>query len=87
MIIEDERPEDSDDEMESDEEEANNIWPRMATVWEEPTGEDFDQIGRDAHNFAGFMDRYDAIRCQTEHSSLQDDLKEHLWSVQGNMQI
>ena len=87
MIVEDERPEDSDDEMESDEEEENNMRPRMATVWEGPTGEDFDQVGRDGHNFAGFMERYDAIRCQAEHSSLQNDLKEHLWSVQGNMQI
>jgi hypothetical protein len=81
MIVEDERLEDNDDEMESDEEEENNMRPRMTTVWEGPTSEDFDQVGRDGYNFAGYMERYDAIRYLAKHSSLQDDLKQHLWSV------
>ncbi|XP_062012658.1 uncharacterized protein LOC133729184 [Rosa rugosa] len=87
MIVEDERPEDSDEDLESDEEKDNNMRPRLATVWEGPTGDDFDSVGRDGHNFNRFMDRYDAIRCEYTHSNLQEDLIEHLCNIQGNLQI
>ncbi|XP_062011645.1 uncharacterized protein LOC133728261 [Rosa rugosa] len=39
MIIEDERPDDSDEDLESDEEEDNNMRPRLAQVWGGPTGD------------------------------------------------
>ncbi|XP_024155807.1 uncharacterized protein LOC112163779 [Rosa chinensis] len=87
MIIEDERPNDSDEDLESDEGEDNNIRPRLATVWEGPTGDDFDLVGRDGYYFNRFMDRYDAIRCANSHSNLQEDLIEHFWNIQGNMEI
>ncbi|XP_062014103.1 uncharacterized protein LOC133730549 [Rosa rugosa] len=87
MIIEDERPEDSNEELESDEEKDNNIRPRLATVWEGPTGDDFDPVGKDGYYFNGFMDRYDAIRCANTHSNLQEDLIEHFWNIQGNLEI
>ncbi|XP_062005644.1 uncharacterized protein LOC133722793 [Rosa rugosa] len=87
MIIEDERPDDSDEDLESDEEEDNNMRPRLAQVWEGPTGADFDPVGRDGYYFNGFMDRYDAIRSANSHSNLQEDLIEHFWNVQGNMEI
>ncbi|XP_024179183.1 putative nuclease HARBI1 [Rosa chinensis] len=87
MIIEDERPDDSDEDLESDEEEDNNMKPRLAQVWEGPTGHDFDPVGRDGYYFNGFMDRYDAIRSANSHSNLQGDLIEHFWNVQGNMEI
>ncbi|XP_024196143.1 uncharacterized protein LOC112199345 [Rosa chinensis] len=87
MIIEDERPDDSDEDLESDEEEDNTMRPRLAQVWEGPTGEDFDPVGIDGYYFNGFMDRYDAIRSANSHSNLQEDLIEHFWNVQGNMEI
>ncbi|XP_062016262.1 uncharacterized protein LOC133732697 [Rosa rugosa] len=43
--------EDSDEELESDEEEENNMRPRLATVWEGPTCDDFDPVGRDGYYF------------------------------------
>nr|XP_011470690.1 PREDICTED: uncharacterized protein LOC105353328 [Fragaria vesca subsp. vesca] len=85
--FEDKRPEDSDDDLESDEEEENNMRPRVAEVWDGPTGQDFDPVGRDVHRFEGFMERYNAIRNQNDHLNLQEDLIEHLWEVQGNMEI
>ncbi|XP_024195764.1 uncharacterized protein LOC112198898 [Rosa chinensis] len=84
MIVEDERPEDSDDELESDDEEDNNMRPRIAEVWEGPTGRDFDHVGRDSHNINGFMDRYQEIRSEHNHSNLQEDLIQHFWEFQGN---
>ncbi|XP_024163909.1 uncharacterized protein LOC112170855 [Rosa chinensis] len=88
MIIENERPEDSDEELESDEEEDNNMRPKLAmALWEGPTGDYFDPIGRDGYYFNGFMDRYNAIRCANTHSNLQEDLKEHLWNIQGYLEI
>ncbi|XP_062014389.1 uncharacterized protein LOC133730899 [Rosa rugosa] len=87
MIIEDERPDDNDEDLESDEEEDNNMRPMLATVWEGPTGDDFDPIGRDGYYFNGFMNRYDAIRCANSHSNLQEDQIEHFWNIQGNMEI
>ncbi|XP_024198606.1 uncharacterized protein LOC112201912 [Rosa chinensis] len=56
MIIKDERPDDNDEDLESDEEEDNNIRPRLAQVWEGPTGDDFDPVGRDGYYFNGFRD-------------------------------
>nr|XP_011468391.1 PREDICTED: uncharacterized protein LOC105352589 [Fragaria vesca subsp. vesca] len=53
MIVEDKRPEDTDDDLESDEEEDNNTRPRIAEVWDGPTGQDFEEVGRDAHTFEG----------------------------------
>jgi hypothetical protein len=82
MIIEDERP---DDELESDEENEDNMMPRKASVWERPVTENFEPVGRDGHNIEGFMDRYHHIRSEYAHSSLQNDLKEHLWHMKGNM--
>ncbi|XP_062006064.1 uncharacterized protein LOC133723265 [Rosa rugosa] len=70
MIVEDERPEDSDDELESDDEEDNTMRPRIAEVWEGPTGRDFDPVGRDAHHMNGFMDHYQQIRYEHSHSNL-----------------
>ncbi|XP_040373008.1 uncharacterized protein LOC121052332 [Rosa chinensis] len=70
MIVENQRPEDSDDELESDDEEDNNMRPRIAEVWEGPTGKDFDHVGRDAHHMNGFMDRYQQIRSEQCHSNL-----------------
>ncbi|KAL6202346.1 hypothetical protein ACLB2K_026054 [Fragaria x ananassa] len=87
MIVEKERLDDSDEELDSDEEEENNMRPRVAIVWEGPTGDDFEPVGRDVHNFNGFMDRYNAIRCENTHSNLQADLIEHLWKIQGNMEV
>ncbi|XP_024164279.1 uncharacterized protein LOC112171309 [Rosa chinensis] len=87
MIIEDERPDDSDEDLESDEEEENNMKPRLTTVWEGPTGVDFDPVGRDGYHFNGFMDRYFTIRCANSHSNLQEDLIDHLWNIQGDMEI
>ncbi|XP_062028623.1 uncharacterized protein LOC133744545 [Rosa rugosa] len=87
MIVENERPEDSDDELESDDEEANNMRPRIAEVWEGPTGRDFDPVGRDAHHMNGFMDRYQQIRSDQSHSNLQEDLIQHFWEFQGNRSI
>ncbi|XP_024178493.1 uncharacterized protein LOC112184461 [Rosa chinensis] len=69
MIVKDERPEDYDGDLESDEEEENNMRPKLATVWDGLTGDDFDPVGTDSHNFNGFMDQYDAIRC--EYNSLK----------------
>nr|XP_011457614.1 PREDICTED: uncharacterized protein LOC105349498 [Fragaria vesca subsp. vesca] len=83
----DERPKDSDDDLESDEEEENNLRPRVAEVWDGPTGQDFDPVGRDVHRFEGFIERYNAIRNQNDLLNLQEDLIEHLWEVQGNMEI
>ncbi|XP_062012166.1 uncharacterized protein LOC133728749 [Rosa rugosa] len=57
MIVEDEQPEDCDEDLESDEEEENNMRPRLATVWDGLTGDDFDPVGTDGHNLNGFMDR------------------------------
>ncbi|XP_062013939.1 uncharacterized protein LOC133730341 [Rosa rugosa] len=87
MIVENERPEDSDDELESDDEEDNNMRPRIAEVWEGPTGRDFDPVGRDAHHMNGFMDRYQQIRSEHSHSNLQEDLIQHFWEFQGNRSI
>ncbi|XP_062030454.1 uncharacterized protein LOC133746262 [Rosa rugosa] len=87
MIVENERPEDSDDELESDDEEDNNMRPRIAEVWEGPTGRDFDPVGRDAHHMNGFMDRYQQIRSEQSHSNLQEDLIQHFWEFQGNRSI
>ncbi|XP_062005599.1 uncharacterized protein LOC133722743 [Rosa rugosa] len=87
MIVEDERPEDSDDELESDDEEDNNMRPRIAEVWEGPTDRDFDPVGRDGHNINGFMDRYQEIRSEHNHSNLQEDLIQHFWEFQGNRRI
>ncbi|KAK9922537.1 hypothetical protein M0R45_030999 [Rubus argutus] len=44
MIVEDERP---DDELESDEENEDNMMPKKASVWERPIIENFEPIGRD----------------------------------------
>ncbi|XP_061998961.1 uncharacterized protein LOC133716268 [Rosa rugosa] len=79
MIVEDERPKNSDDELESDDEEDNNMRPSIAEVWEGPTGRDFDPIGRDGHNMNGFMDHYQEIRSEHSHSNLQEDLIQHFW--------
>ncbi|XP_061993725.1 uncharacterized protein LOC133711636 [Rosa rugosa] len=87
MIVENERPEDSDDELESDDEEDNNMRPRIAEVWEGPTGRDFDPVGRDAHHMNGFMDRYQQIRSEHSHSNLQEDIIQHFWEFQGNRSI
>ncbi|XP_024178011.1 uncharacterized protein LOC112183931 [Rosa chinensis] len=87
MIVENQRPEDSDDELESDDEEDNNMRPRIAEVWEGPTGRDFDPVGRDAHHMNGFMDRYQQIRSEHSHSNLQEDLIQHFWEFQGNRRI
>ncbi|KAL6136646.1 hypothetical protein ACLB2K_061941 [Fragaria x ananassa] len=57
MIVEDERPEDTDEDLESGEEEDNNMRPRIAEVWDGPTGQDFEEVGRDAHTFEGFIER------------------------------
>ncbi|XP_062027743.1 uncharacterized protein LOC133743708 [Rosa rugosa] len=81
MIVENERPEDSDDE------EDNNMRPRIAEVWEGPTGRDFDPVGRDAHHMNRFMDRYQQIRSEHSHSNLQEDLIQHFWEFQGNRSI
>ncbi|XP_004298374.1 PREDICTED: uncharacterized protein LOC101312148 [Fragaria vesca subsp. vesca] len=86
-FVEDERPEDSDEDLESDEEEDNNMRPRIAEVWDGHTGQDFEEVGRDAHTFEGFMEQYNEIRNQYDHSNIQEDLIEHLWEVQGNMDI
>ncbi|XP_024163907.1 uncharacterized protein LOC112170854 [Rosa chinensis] len=77
MIIKDERPDDSDEHLESDEEEDNNMRHRLATIWEGPTDDDFDPVGRDGYYFNGFMDQFDAIRCANSHSNLQEYLIEH----------
>ncbi|XP_024172040.2 uncharacterized protein LOC112178056 [Rosa chinensis] len=77
----------SDDELESDDEEDNNMRPRIAEVWEGPTGRDFDPVGRDAHHMNGFMDRYQQIRSEHSHSNLQQDLIQHFWEFQGNRSI
>ena len=82
MIVEDERP---DDELESDEENEDNMMPKKASVWERPIIENFEPIGRDWHNIEGFMDCYHHIRSEYAHSILQNDLKEHLWHMKGNM--
>ncbi|XP_024200106.1 uncharacterized protein LOC112203361 [Rosa chinensis] len=87
MIVENQRPEDSDDELESDDEEDNNMRPRIAEVWEGPTDRDFDPVGRDAHHMNGFMDRYQQIRSKQCHSNLQEDLIQHFWEFQGNRRI
>ncbi|XP_062013940.1 uncharacterized protein LOC133730343 [Rosa rugosa] len=87
MIVENERHEDSDDELESDDEEDNNMRPRIAEVWERPTGRDFDPVGRDAHHMNEFMDRYQQIRSEHSHSNLQEDLIQHFWEFQGNRSI
>ncbi|XP_024178441.1 uncharacterized protein LOC112184417 [Rosa chinensis] len=87
MIIEDERPDDSNEDLESDEEEDNNMRPRLAQVWVGPTGDDFDPVGRDGYYFNGFIDRYGAIRSANSHSNLQEDLIEHFWNIKGNMEI
>ncbi|XP_040364528.1 uncharacterized protein LOC112171617 [Rosa chinensis] len=87
MIVEDERSKDSDDELESDGEEDNNMRPKIAEVWEGPTGRDFDPVGRDAHHMNGFMDRYQQIRSEHSHSNLQEDLIQHFWEFQGNRRI
>ncbi|XP_061993884.1 uncharacterized protein LOC133711808 [Rosa rugosa] len=87
MIVENERPEDNDDELESDDEEDNNMRPRIAEVWEGPTDRDFDPVGRDAHHMNGFMDRYQQIRSEHSHSNLQEDLIQHFWEFQGNKSI
>ena len=79
MIMEDERPTDNDDNLESDEEEEKNMRPRIAEVWDGPTGQDFDEVGRNSHTFEGFMERYNTIRRLYEHSNLQADRIEHLW--------
>lgn len=85
MIIEDEQPEDSDEELESDEEEENNMRPKISMVWEGPTGEDFEPVGRNGHTMNRFMDRYQEIRSEYNHSNLQDDLTEHFWKVKGDV--
>ncbi|KAL6133525.1 hypothetical protein ACLB2K_065760 [Fragaria x ananassa] len=87
MIIEDECPEDTDEDLESDEEDDNNMRPRIAEVWDGPTEQDFEEVGRDAHTFEGFMERCNEIKNQYDHSNLQEDLIKHLWEVQGNMDI
>ncbi|XP_024196110.1 uncharacterized protein LOC112199307 [Rosa chinensis] len=87
MIVEDERSEDNDDELESNDEEDNNMRPRIAEVWDGPTSRDFDPIGRDDHNLNGFVDRYQEIRSDDTHSNLQEDLIQHFWEVQGNIRI
>ncbi|KAL6215552.1 hypothetical protein ACLB2K_014981 [Fragaria x ananassa] len=86
-FVEDERPADNDDDLESDEEEENNMRPRITEVWDGPTGRDFDEVGRDSHTFEGFMEQYNAIRCSYEHSDLQADLIENLWQFQGNLNV
>ncbi|XP_024171746.1 uncharacterized protein LOC112177717 [Rosa chinensis] len=87
MIVEDELPEDSDDELESDEEEENNMRPKISKVWEGLTGSDFDPVGRDDHYMNGSMDRYQKIRSEYTHSNLQEDLIKHFWEVKGNRRI
>lgn len=85
MIIENERPDDSDEDLESDEEEEDIMMPKKSLVWERPINEHFEPVGRDGHNLEGFMDRYHHIRSDYAHSTLQEDLIEHLWAVKGNM--
>ncbi|KAL6196232.1 hypothetical protein ACLB2K_031847 [Fragaria x ananassa] len=87
MIVEDKHPKDTDKDLESDEEEDNNMRPRIAEVWDGPTGQDFEKVGRDAHTFEGFMERYNEIKNQYDHSNLQEDFIEHLWEIQGNIDI
>ncbi|XP_040375263.1 cycloartenol synthase 2-like [Rosa chinensis] len=69
--------------MRKTQENCDNMRPRLAQVWEGPTSDDFDPVGRDGYYFNGFMDRYDAIRCANSHSNLQEDLIEHFWNVLG----
>ena len=59
MIIENERPNDSDEDLESDEEEDDIIMHKKSLVWERLTNEHFEPVGRDGHNLEGFMDRSD----------------------------
>ncbi|XP_062028773.1 uncharacterized protein LOC133744729 [Rosa rugosa] len=87
MIVEDELPEDSDDELESDEEEENNMRPKISEVWEGLTGNDFDHVGRYDHYMNGFMDRYQQIRSEYTHSNIQEYLIQHFWEVKGNRSI
>ncbi|KAL6184027.1 hypothetical protein ACLB2K_045434 [Fragaria x ananassa] len=70
MIVEGERSEDSDEDLESDEGEDNNMRQKIAEVWDGPTGQDFEEVGRDAHTFEGFMERYNEIWNQYNHSNL-----------------
>ena len=79
-------PDDSDEDLESDEEEDDIMMPKKSLVWENPINEHFKPAGRDRHNLEGFMDRYHHIRSDYAHSTLQEDLIEHLWAVKGNMQ-
>lgn len=85
--MEGEHPADSDDDLESVKEEDKNMRPRIAKVWDGPTGRDFDEVGRDSHSFEGFMKRYNVIGCPYEHSDLQEDPIEHLWQFQGNLNV
>ncbi|KAL6132493.1 hypothetical protein ACLB2K_064735 [Fragaria x ananassa] len=48
-FVEDECPADSDDDLEFDEEEENNMRPRIAEVWDGPTGRDFDEVANIVH--------------------------------------
>ncbi|XP_062008438.1 uncharacterized protein LOC133725264 [Rosa rugosa] len=84
MIIEDEKPDDSDEDLESDEEEDNNMRPRFGK--DRPVMTLILLVEMVIISTDSWIDTM-PIRSANSHSNLQEDMIEHFWNIQGNLEI